>query len=55
MNGLSYGKISKMPKKYYFGRTVAFCVFGVHNHEHHKRCFSNSNDKPLRVVACKSL
>ena len=31
MNGLSYGKISKMPKKN-FGRTVVFCVLGVHNH-----------------------
>ena len=31
MNGFSYGKISKMPKKYYFGRTVAFCVLGIHN------------------------
>ena len=31
MNGLSYGKISKMPKKN-FGRTVVFCVLGVDNH-----------------------
>ena len=31
MNGLSSGKISKMPKKNYFGRAVAFCVLGVHN------------------------
>ena len=31
MNGLSYGKISKMSKKNNFGKTVAFCVLGVHN------------------------
>ena len=31
MYGLSYEKISKMPKKNYFGRTVAFCVLGAHN------------------------
>ena len=39
MNGLRYGKISKMPNKNYFGRTVAFYVLGVHNRVFPKKIY----------------
>ena len=43
MNGLSNGKISKMPNKNYFWRTVAICVLGVHNRVFPKKIYFAGN------------
>ena len=43
-------KYKKMPKKNYVGRTVAFCVLGVH----YRRCFPGEIVH-LKITAEKSL